>query len=898
MKKFLKMMITLSLILHPVMMTMTSHSIFAVEEINFFLNTPLAGDSSLTGEAVANHPISVLIDGEDFETTVEADGTFEFESVPELEEDQTIVLNQGQNEIRTTVLSLGSTVEKIELENSFIPDGLIDETEETENSSNDEMVSSELSEETSAPVEDVLESTDEYSESSLNEEENLDETLDSEENTDEETPEENDDALTDDEISDNEEEMSQFARSFQPANTNAATAPGLTSPNAVTREVSDYDSFWRAVGDATVERVVLTNNITTTNGSVRPVRSDSRRKIIDGNGYSLSMNSGAGLDTATRIDDIVLRNFSNIYTLNNSSLQGLVRMRTNAYRYHLENVTYNRDNLSNVGHLGAAWESEINFHGNISVNVLSQDVLAHYNAARIHDGANVNISANNTVFNQLDDAGAAGREGGLVIGNNATVNINAGTNIVYNAMGQGRNSPANLRVGNNSNVTLTSRNGNIHEVTAAHINVDIREGSVVELNAANRVISASNDSTSQQLNMNIRGELIISGGTGVYYNSQPLRFNVYETGTARFNTSEYAFFQNDFNINNHSEFTIHPGGRWYVNNTHSTNPAFRLRRPSIFRINTPQEVDLRSVGSPIISNPTDPNTSAHNFIINNVQMRSWHTNPNAPEPDAISTFFTSGSFNFRSAFTNVNTTPSSSTFPGEFNPMMKRWQFISGLDEPFVDSPIFDTDNTITGTGPANSTIEILDSNSNILETTQTDATGNFTFILGEPFEYNTTLRFRARRQGLTSTIVEEVVQGNRLELNSVADIIFETTEIRDEPNLLIPKESNHQVSVLDTRSTGNWQLTAMATGPLENEAGHTLDDSLYFLNPLDNSSQLIENQAVQVATKDQATPQSDSIDVMNWAVDEGFVMEMNPIYARTESAYRTTIEWTLTDAP
>lgn len=148
MKKFLKMMITLSLILHPVMMTMTSHSIFAVEEINFFLNTPLAGDSSLTGEAVADHPISVLIDGEDFETTVEADGTFEFESVPELEEDQTIVLNQGQNEIRTTVLSLGSTVEKIELENSFIPDGLIDETEETENSSNDEMVSSELSEET------------------------------------------------------------------------------------------------------------------------------------------------------------------------------------------------------------------------------------------------------------------------------------------------------------------------------------------------------------------------------------------------------------------------------------------------------------------------------------------------------------------------------------------------------------------------------------------------------------------------------------------------------------------------------------------------------------------------------------------------------------------------------
>lgn len=895
MKKFLKMMITLSLILHPVMMTMTSHSIFAVEEINFFLNTPLAGDSSLTGEAVADHPISVLIDGEDFETTVEADGTFEFESVPELEEDQTIVLNQGQNEIRTTVLSLGSTVEKIELENSFIPDGLIDETEETENSSNDEMVSSELSEETSAPVEDVLESTDEYSESSLNEEENLDETLDSEENTDEETPEENDDALTDDEISDNEEEMSQFARSFQPANTNAATAPGLTSPNAVTREVSDYDSFRRAIEDPSVERVVLTNDITTSNSTIIGVHSHSRRKIIDGNGFSLSINSGGGLDTRARIDDIVVRNFSNIYSLRNNEDQGLVRMRRNSYRYHLENVTYNRDNLPNATHLGSAWESwesEINFHGNITVKYSDQRSLAFYRAARIHDGANVNITTNYRVFEQDNNSGA----GGLVIGNNATVNINSGERVVYNTSGRDINRPANLSIGTNSNVTLTSRSGTIFEVFNTHINVDVGEGSTVELNAADSAIKAPNDNASQQLNMNIRGELTISGGTGVHYNGQPFRFNVYETGTDRFNTSVYAFYQDRQNTSTRSEFTIHPGGRWYVNNTHSSNHAIRVIRPSIFRINTPQEVDLRAAGPLIISNT---NTTRHSFEINNVRMRSWHTDPNLPEPDTSSILFATGTFTLDlSSFSNVNTTPSNDTFPGEFRRSMRRWQFISDLDEPVIDSPIYDTDNTITGTGPVNSTIEILDSNSNILETTQTDASGNFTFNLAKPFEYNTTLGFRSRRGELTSLIVEEVVQGNRLELESVADIIFETTEIRDEPNRLISKESNHQISVLDTRSTGDWQLTALASGPLENEAGHTLDNSLFFLNPLDNSRQLIENQAVQVATKNQATAQSDSIDVMSWEVDEGFVVITNPIYARSESTYTTTIEWTLTDAP
>lgn len=305
---------------------------------------------------------------------------------------------------------------------------------------------------------------------------------------------------------------------------------------------------------------------------------------------------------------------------------------------------------------------------------------------------------------------------------------------------------------------------------------------------------------------------------------------------------------------------------------------------------------MRAAGPLIISNT---NTTRHSFEINNVRMRSWHTDPNLPEPDTSSILFATGTFTLDlSSFSNVNTTPSNDTFPGEFRRSMRRWQFISDLDEPVIDSPIYDTDNTITGTGPVNSTIEILDSNSNILETTQTDASGNFTFNLAKPFEYNTTLGFRSRRGELTSLIVEEVVQGNRLELESVADIIFETTEIRDEPNRLISKESNHQISVLDTRSTGDWQLTALASGPLENEAGHTLDNSLFFLNPLDNSRQLIENQAVQVATKNQATAQSDSIDVMSWEVDEGFVVITNPIYARSESTYTTTIEWTLTDAP
>src|SRR5699024_8582901 len=120
-------------------------------------------------------------------------------------------------------------------------------------------------------------------------------------------------------------------------------------------------------------------------------------------------------------------------------------------------------------------------------------------------------------------------------------------------------------------------------------------------------------------------------------------------------------------------------------------------------------------------------------------------------------------------------------------------------------------------------------------------------FELEEPFEADIILQFQAQRGHVKSERVEQTVIGNRLELIGVPDTIpFESTEIRNEEMIIARENPDMTVSVMDTRSNGDWHLTVRALAPLTDlEGNNTLDDALYYIEVY--RVKIIKDDAVRI---------------------------------------------------
>lgn len=176
----------------------------------------------------------------------------------------------------------------------------------------------------------------------------------------------------------------------------------------------------------------------------------------------------------------------------------------------------------------------------------------------------------------------------------------------------------------------------------------------------------------------------------------------------------------------------------------------------------------------------------------------------------------------------------------------------------------------------------------------------------GDQFKIIVTLE----KRGVSGTSYEQLdeltveVQGNQFGFSSNPPtyITFESTQITNEPNKVIPRVGNIPISfsIIDTRKNGQWNLTVSSTPLKHKESGHLLENVLYFKDGMNGQEQPIDtidtiDKGVLVDTKnpdDSAHEKS-----KNWGQGEGIILKMNPIQAMP-GEYTSTITWTLTDGP
>lgn len=867
--KLLELFLVGALLIQPIngLLVGSRVNVQAEDEAAFYLYAPQPESTLLRGGGVPKQGVVVEIAGDQLIFKVEEDGTFEIDLSFPLKEGQEIRLIHGNNEIVSVVDSEKPVDDLIYPETPVELKGLDDQNN---------------------PASDSDQKLDTTPSSNDSGEEVDLEAADEEELINQTEPDVQEDEPSEGEPAHQLESPMLFSvpevSNQEPVNYSSAPTE---SPNATVAQVSDFQGLREAMNNDSVEVIQLTQNISTESASINmAVRAPNRRKILDGQGNSLVINTGGGFDTSTRIDEMVIRNFSNLYVEHRHIDEGFIRTRSNPYEVHFENVTFNDQKLPDGAHIATGWESTVHFHGKIDIYTPpGRDFVTRMRLVEIHDGAQVTIDAGGKAFDQRDASSIRGLRKGLIIGDNAQVNIRANDEVLNNDIrGTG---DVFFSVGSGSRVSLTSKSQEspaINKEQNANFILDVAKDSNLHINSPHGSAIYTRGGSSFQATLD--GQLSVTGRQGINFNQSTFNFVIGSSGTVNISTNQQAFYQdissNDLN------FSIIQGGKWIAESQQSE--LFRLRGNGYFKIDGPEIVDFKAPGSVLFS--ANPN---HTFMISNLKMRAWTNDLDKDDPDVESEVFTTGSFRWTDPeFLDVSTNPTSEIFPSGFpaTTKIKRWQLLSGLDNPEINT-IYDTDENITGTGPEGSKIVLLDSSGQVFDTSEIQEEGSFSFNLDEPFVAGTLLRFKAIRDGLESDTVEVTVQGNRLELETVTDINFKDTSIMDQ-DLVVGLKEPVTITVLNTKESEGWHVTARARGPLTNKSNHQLPNVLHF------RSNLIENQAVKVLDYDESTPTqlNKYRYTKEWTGEDGFVLRLNPIRAYTTSPYTTTVEWTLIDAP
>lgn len=123
-------------------------------------------------------------------------------------------------------------------------------------------------------------------------------------------------------------------------------------------------------------------------------------------------------------------------------------------------------------------------------------------------------------------------------------------------------------------------------------------------------------------------------------------------------------------------------------------------------------------------------------------------------------------------------------------------------------------------------------------------------------------------------------------------NIAFETTEIKDEEQVIQRQSPHYDFEIIDTRKNSNWHLSAQAIEPLNNGNGNELEGAIHYFEA-DGSETLMEEEPVRIASKN-----TDGVQQVSWDSNEGILLKMNTIRAEADKEYSATINWTLTDGP
>lgn len=192
--------------------------------------------------------------------------------------------------------------------------------------------------------------------------------------------------------------------------------------------------------------------------------------------------------------------------------------------------------------------------------------------------------------------------------------------------------------------------------------------------------------------------------------------------------------------------------------------------------------------------------------------------------------------------------------------------------------------------------VNVINSEGNIVATGHIDINGNFSIELTELVNPDEVLIVQAVDEaGNESNTLQVIVPLDVTRIESVPDIVFNTTSITNEETLVLRQSENNSVQIMDTRREGNWELSAGANS-LRNNNGDELSNALVYIKR--NGEEVhLGNEAVAVASSDDASS-SELIDTITWSDNEGMLLRLNPIFAQAGTTYNSTITWTLNDVP
>lgn len=312
----------------------------SVQPVSFNLDRPYVDDHVLTGQAMADQELTVYVNHQPYQARVDSTGHYSVVlNQPVLAGDK-IRVQQGMNQFEATVQEENEGLDtKIHFQGSFSLEGLVEEPAESD-STEDAEVSDEITEEEEEAEED-------------------------------------------------EEDTAEAAEEEETLQPRAPERQHTNCPNERNAAcVKNGNELSSALQDRKIEKVIVLNNLNNV-PSIPAVRSNTGTKILEANGYSIGMqNNGQILLNDPSIKEFYIQNASNLHSSRSS--YGMFRG-LRGINIHVKNSNFNTQNIPDAGYFGESWESQINFHGDVTINTSFRYAM-NYRSVRVHSGANVNIN--------------------------------------------------------------------------------------------------------------------------------------------------------------------------------------------------------------------------------------------------------------------------------------------------------------------------------------------------------------------------------------------------------------------------------------------------------------------------------------------------------------------------
>lgn len=383
-----KIMASVFVLLFWVSVPFSSHAQFvygqevgqSVQSVSFNLDRPYVDDQVLTGQAMADQELTVYVNHQPYQAVVDSTGHYSVVLNQQVSAGDKIHVQQGMNQFEATVQEENEGLDaKIHFQGAFSLEGLVEEPAESE-STEDAEVSDEVAEE--APEEE------------------------------QEAEEEEDEEDTAEAVEEEE--------TLQPRAPERQHANCPNERNAAC--VKNGDELKRALQDRKIEKVVVLNNLNNV-PNISAVRSNTGTKILEANGYSISMrNNGQITLDDPSIKDFYIQNASNLYSTN--SKWGMFNAETIGINIHVKDSNYNVQNSSAAGYFGESWGSQINFYGDVTINANSNYSIV-YRSVRVHPGANVNINGNGGIALKSNSSAGPTNNIGVTVDSSARLNISS-----------------------------------------------------------------------------------------------------------------------------------------------------------------------------------------------------------------------------------------------------------------------------------------------------------------------------------------------------------------------------------------------------------------------------------------------------------------------------------------